>query len=176
MKMTAGMERFIHHWGEMGPKWGVNRSVAETHALLYLSAEPIPAEEIAETLGIARSNVSMSLKELQSWGIIKVHRKRGDRRDHYSSLEDVWELFRVVLDERKAREIDPTLAVLEECVDSASKGKSAQEKVVEQRIRAMISLFRVADGWYGHMRTLPLPALKTFLKMGAKVRGWVSRR
>src|ERR1700757_3653320 len=96
-------EKFILHWGEMGARWGINRTVAQIHALLYLSAKPLHAEEIAETLGVARSNVSTSLKELQGWGIVKVVHVLGDKRDHFESMKDVWEMFRVVLDERKRR-------------------------------------------------------------------------
>src|SRR5262252_7221918 len=107
--LTATEQRFVLHWGEMGTRWGINRTVAQIHALLYLSPKPLHAEEIAETLSVARSNVSTSLSELQSWKIIKSVHVMGDRRDHYESVKDVWELFRVVLDERKRREVDPTL-------------------------------------------------------------------
>src|SRR3954470_12408075 len=123
-KLTPVQEKFILHWGKMGTQWGINRTVAQIHALLFLSPKPLPAEEIAETLSVARSNVSTSLWELQSWGIIKTVHVMGDRRDHYESLEDVWELFRIVLDERKRREVDPTLALLRECVAEAEKTKA----------------------------------------------------
>src|SRR5213593_214083 len=109
-------QRFVLHWGEMGTRWGVNRTVAQIHALLYLSAKPLNAEEIATTLSVARSNVSTSLRELQSWGIVKVVHVLGDRRDHFETLKDVWEIFRIVAEERKKREIDPTLRVLAQCV------------------------------------------------------------
>src|SRR4026207_835691 len=108
-------QKFILHWGEMGTRWGINRTVAQIHALLYISPKPLPAEEIAETLAVARSNVSTSLKELQGWGIRGLVRVLGDKRDHFESLKDVWEMFRIVLDERKRREIDPTVALLREC-------------------------------------------------------------
>src|SRR6476620_7537873 len=101
------MEKFILHWGEMGTRWGVNRTVAQVHALLYLSPGPMNAEEIAATLSVARSNVSTSLKELQSWGIVRVVHVMGDRRDHFESMKDVWEMFQVILEQRKRREIDP---------------------------------------------------------------------
>ncbi len=175
MNMTPAVERFVQHWGEMGPRWGVNRSVAQVHALLYLAPEPVPAEDIAEALGIARSNVSMCLKELQGWGIIRVTRNRGDRRDHFASLQDVWELFRVVLDERKKREVDPTLQVLRECLELADKGRGATNEIVATRLRAMSGFFDTASAWYHHVRALPLPALKAFLKTGAKLRGWLAR-
>src|SRR5919206_582892 len=104
MKLSPIMQKFILHWGEMGSRWGINRTVAQIHALLYLSPKPLNAEEIAETLGVARSNVSTSLKELQAWGIVKLVHVVGDKRDHFESMKDVWEMFRIVLDERKKRE------------------------------------------------------------------------
>src|SRR5437762_14257233 len=119
-------QKFIRHWGEMGTRWGINRTVAQIHALLFLSPRPLPAEEIATTLAIARSNVSNSLHELQSWGIVRVVHVLGDRRDHFESLKDVWEMFRIILAERKRREIDPTLRVLQECVaDLGTRGRPA---------------------------------------------------
>src|SRR6478736_3112940 len=120
-KLTPVQEKFILHWGEMGARWGINRTVAQIHALLFISPKPLNAEEIAETLSVARSNVSTSLRELQSWGIVKIVHVMGDRRDHFESMKDVWEMFQIVLDERKRREIDPTLAILRECLAEAVK-------------------------------------------------------
>src|SRR6476661_1661918 len=99
--LTPTTTRFILHWGEMGTRWGINRTVAQIHALLFISPKPLTAEQIADTLSVARSNVSTSLKELQSWGIVRVVHAMGDRRDHFESLKDVWEMFRIILDERK---------------------------------------------------------------------------
>ncbi len=175
MKLTPAMERFVQHWGEMGPRWGVNRSVAQIHALLYLAADPLPAEAIAETLAIARSNVSMSLKELQGWGIIRIERIRGDRRDHFTSVQDVWELFRVVLDERKRREVDPTIEVLRECAELGKRGRGRAEITAHERITHMLDFFEVGAAWYQHVRVLPAAMLKTFLKAGARVRRWLGR-
>ena len=175
MNVTPAMQSFIDHWGEMGPRWGVNRSVAQIHALLYLSPEPLPAEEIAGTLEIARSNVSMSLKELQSWRIIRTERIRGDRRDHYVSVQDVWELFRIVLDERKKRELDPSIQVLRECIATAEADGAPKKDVTTARIRSMLGFFQTGEAWYRHARALPIPALKVFLKTGAKLRGWLGR-
>src|SRR5881394_4057643 len=118
-KLSPVQQKFILHWGEMGTKWGINRTVAQIHALLFISPKPLNADDLVETLGVARSNVSSSLSELQNWKIIKTVHAMGDRRDHYESIKDVWELFRVVLDERKRREIDPTLELLRECVADA---------------------------------------------------------
>ncbi|MBM3829972.1 MAG: MarR family transcriptional regulator, partial [Verrucomicrobia bacterium] len=111
----------------MGTRWGINRTVAQLHALLFISPRPLHAEDISDTLQVARSNVSTSLKELQAWGIIRRVHMMGDSRDHYESMKDVWEMFRVVLDERKKREIDPTLTVLRECILEAEKDKETDE-------------------------------------------------
>src|ERR1700751_4449876 len=121
-KLSPIQQNFILHWGEMGTRWGINRTVAQIHALLFLSPKPLNAEEIAQTLCVARSNVSTSLKELQGWGIVKLVHVLGDKRDHFESMKDVWEMFRVVLDERKRREIDPTIRVLRECIAEAEQG------------------------------------------------------
>src|SRR6476620_703500 len=110
--LTSAMQDFILHWGEMGSKWGINRTVAQIHALLFLSPKPLNAEEIAETLSVARSNVSNSLKELQGWGIVRVAHVMGDRRDHFETLKDVWEMFRTIAEEQKKRETDQTLHLL----------------------------------------------------------------
>ena len=109
MKLTPTMQKFILHWGEMGWRWGINRSVAQVHALLMLSPKPLPADEICETLNVARSNVSTSLKELQGWGLIRVVHEFGDRREHFETLKDVWEMFLIILRERKKRELDDAL-------------------------------------------------------------------
>ena len=118
---TPIQQRFILHWGEMGARWGINRTVAQIHALLFLSARPLHAEEIAATLGVARSNVSTSLRELQGWGIVRIVHLLGDRRDHFESLKDVWEMFRIIVDERKKREADPVLTMLRDAAADAKK-------------------------------------------------------
>src|SRR5438105_13358491 len=123
--VTPVAQKFILQWGEMGTRVGINRTVAQVHALLFLSPRPVPADEIAATLSVARSNVSTSLRELQGWGIVRVVHVLGDRRDHFESLKDVWEIFRTVLDERKRREVDPTLSILRDCVIEAAKPGSA---------------------------------------------------
>src|SRR6478736_5338943 len=135
-------QKFILHWGEMGTRWGINRTVAQIHALLYISAHPLNAEEIAETLSVARSNVSNSLKELQGWRIVKLVHVMGDKRDHFEAMKDVWEMFRIVLDERKRREIDPTLAVLRECIEKADTDEQTS-KYTEQRLRDLAGFFEI---------------------------------
>src|SRR3954466_6898447 len=139
-KLSPVEQKFILHWGEMGTRWGINRTVAQIHALLYLSPRPVNAEEIASTLNVARSNVSTSLKELQGWGIVKRVHVLGDQRDHFESMKDVWEMFRVVLDERKKREIDPTMAVLRSCIADAAKDKETDE-YTEERLRELADFF-----------------------------------
>src|SRR6476659_10248175 len=121
MALTPTEQKFIVHWGEMGTRWGINRTVAQIHALLFLSTAPLHAEEIAATLGVARSNVSTSLRELQGWGIVRVTHLLGDRRDHFESMKDVWEMFRIIVDERKKREADPVVAMLRETTAEARK-------------------------------------------------------
>src|SRR6266446_4994289 len=168
-KLGPVQQKFILHWGEMGTRWGINRTVAQIHALLFLSPKPLHAEEIAETLGVARSNVSTSLRELQGWGIVRLVHVLGDRRDHFESLKDVWEMFRMVLDERKKREIDPTLAMLRECIAEAGKDKGT-DKQTEQRLRELAGFFESTTAWYNQIRSWPSSALPRFVKLGDKIR------
>ena len=157
--------KFILHWGEMGTRWGINRTVAQIHALLFLSPKPLNAEQLAEALSVARSNVSTSLRELQSWGVIKVVHVMGDRRDHFESIKDVWELFRVVLDERKRREVDPTLTILRDCVIEAEKAGGA-ETYARERLSDLLEFFETTTAWYGQIRRLPTAMMVKFIKMG----------
>lgn len=166
-KLTPVQEKFILHWGKMGTQWGINRTVAQIHALLYISPNPLNAEEIAETLKVARSNVSTSLWELQGWGIVKTIPVMGDRRDHYESIKDVWEMFRIVLDERKRREIDPTLAMLRECVAEAEKSKA--DEYTRERLSGLLDFFETMGGWYDQIRKLPTTAVIKFVKLGDKM-------
>jgi DNA-binding transcriptional regulator GbsR (MarR family) len=164
--LTTVQQRFILHWGEMGVRWGINRTMAQIHALLYLTPAPLHAETIAETLGVARSNVSNSLRELQNWGIVKIVHVAGDRRDHFESMKDVWEMFRQVLDERKKREIDPTVEVLRQCADAAAKEK---DRITHQRLAAMCEFFESMSTWYDQIDQLPTPAVIKFIKLGGKI-------
>ena len=167
MKLNPVSERFILHWGEMGSKWGVNRTVSQIHALLYLAGKPLAADAIADTLGVARSNVSNSLKELQNWKLIKVVHVMGDRRDHFETSTDVWELFRVVVAQRKEREFDPTIAVLRECLDSADIGK--EDKATRQRIQDTLGLMESLSSWGNEMLRLEPGTLMKVMKLGAKI-------
>jgi DNA-binding transcriptional regulator GbsR (MarR family) len=167
-KLSPVEERFILHWGEMGTKWGINRTVAQVHALLYLSSKPLPADEISSTLAVARSNVSTSLRDLQGWGIVRVVHVLGDRRDHFEATKDVWEIFRTVAEERKRREIDPTLRVLTECVQEVAK--SAQEDAyTQERLEAMLELLRTLTGLFDEVLRMPVGALKGVGKLRGKV-------
>lgn len=167
-KLSSVQQKFILHWGEMGTRWGINRTVAQIHALLYLAPRPLPAEEIADTLAVARSNVSNSLKELQGWGIVKRIHVLGDSRDHFESMKDVWEMFRVVLDERKKREIDPTMRMLRECIGEAEKDKET-DAYTEQRLRDLHNFFETTTAWYVQVRQWPTSAMVKFVKLGDKV-------
>ena len=160
-------QKFILHWGEMGTRWGINRTVAQIHALLFLSPAPLPAESIAETLGIARSNVSTSLRELQNWGIVRVTHLAGDRRDHFQSLKDVFEMFRVIARERKKREIDPTVRVLRDCIAEAEKPKSA-DAYTRERLGDLLEFFEVATTGFEQAEKIPTRALLKIARMGDK--------
>lgn len=174
MRLTPVMEKYILHWGEMGSRWGVNRTVAQIHALLYLAGKPLTADEIAETLGVARSNVSTSLKELQSWGLVKLLHVKGDRRDHFEALSDLWDTFFAIAENRKRRELDPTLTVLRECVLDADQDESGPE--VKRRIEAAAQFLERLLSWYDQVRRLPRPALIKLLDLGAKIEKLLSSK
>jgi len=164
--LSPTLQKFVLHWGEMGTRWGVNRTVAQIHALLFVSPTPLTAEEIAETLAVARSNVSTSLRELQAWGLVRVVHILGDRRDHFQALQDVWEMFQLILDGRKRREVDPTLAVLREFVGEGSEGAPEESR---RRLRELLGFFEMTTGWYEQVRRLPRPTLTKFIRMGERV-------
>ena len=166
--LSSVQQTFILHWGEMGTRWGVNRTVAQVHALLYISPKPLNADDIVETLDVARSNVSTSLKELQSWGIVKLVHVLGDKRDHFESMKDVWEMFRVVMDERKKREFDPTMRMLHECIAEAENDRATDE-YTEARLRELYRFFETTTAWYAHVRQWPTATVLKFMKAGDKV-------
>ena len=168
MKLTQATERYILHWGEMGTRWGVNRSVAQVHALLYLSPKPIPADEIVETLSIARSNVSTSLKELQGWGLVQLTHILGDRRDHFESKKDLWDLLMIIVEERKRREIDPTLTMLRECVAEAKEDKEIDPEI-RKRIQTTLEFVESMTSWYDQVKRIPKPTLVALVKLGDKI-------
>jgi DNA-binding transcriptional regulator GbsR (MarR family) len=165
--LSPVQQKFVLHWGEMGARWGINRTVAQIHALLFISPKPLNAEDIAAALAVARSNVSTSLRELQNWGIIKVVHVLGDRREYYDSIKDVWEMFRIVIEERKKREIDPTVALLRECVAESQKAK---DNYTRERLSEMRDFFETMSNWYVQISQLPTSAIRKFVKMGDRLR------
>ncbi len=168
MKLTPLMERYVLHWGEMGTRWGVNRTVSQIHALLYLSPEPLPADEIAETLGVARSNVSTSLKELQAWGLVTVAHVLGDRRDHFTTKGDTWAMLTTIVEERKRRELEPTLSLLRQCMLEAETDRETP-LATKARIEEMLKFVATLATWFDDVKALPRPTLIALMKMGAKI-------
>ena len=168
MELTLAAQQFVLHWGEMGTRWGINRTVAQTHALLFLSPQPMHAEDIVKTLRVARSHVSTSLRELQSWGIVRVVHILGDRRDYFESVKDVWEMFGIILEERKRREIDPTVAMLQNCFDQAGTDGNTPE-YTRRRIGEMLTFMETVETWYSQVRRLPREAQVRLLKLGRKL-------
>lgn len=167
MTLTPLAEKFILHWGEMGTQWGVNRTVAQIHALLFIAARPMAADEICETLGVARSNVSNSIKELQSWRLVSVVHQLGDRRDHFETNGDVWELFRVIAAERQRREIEPTERFLTEMM--ASPEFAQQDKEVQRLITQTHELISTLTVWTSQMLKLSTATLVRLLKLGSSI-------
>jgi DNA-binding transcriptional regulator GbsR (MarR family) len=166
-------KRFVLHWGEMGARWGVSRTVSQIHALIFLLGRPMHAEEIAEMLQVARSNVSNSLRELQNWNLVRLVHRVGDRRDLFETAKDPWELLRVIVRERKAREFDPTIGVLRACV--ADPGFARQDAAVQKRLRETLALMEALSRWTDEMLNLEVPTLTKLVKLGARVQALVRR-
>ena len=167
-RLAPAIEHFVLQWGDMGGKWGVNRSVAQIHALLYVSERPLTAEDIAERLGLARSNVSNSIKELQAWNLIRRVPIRGDRREHFEAEADPWEIFARIAAGRKEREIDPAIAALRICRAEA-EGDSKISPVALARINALLEFVDTMDRWYGQMKVIPRSQIAAMVRLGAKV-------
>jgi DNA-binding transcriptional regulator GbsR (MarR family) len=163
--------RFVLHWGEMGSRWGVNRTVAQIHALLFIVGRPMHADELVETLGVARSNVSTSLRELQNWNLVRVVHQLGDRRDHFETSADVWELFRTIVRERRNREFAPTMTVLRDCLTNPEM--AAEPAMTRQRIEETLALMDTLSAWADEMLRLPPETLMKLMKLGAKVQSFV---
>lgn len=168
VRLAPALERFVLQWGDMGGRWGVNRSVSQIHALLYVSERPLTAEEIADTLGLARSNVSNSLKELLSWQLIRRVPMRGDRREHFEAEADLWTMFLRIAAGRREREIDPALSVLRSCVAEAQADATINPLAV-QRLGAMLSFVETMNHWAEQVLRLPHSTLVALVKMGSKV-------
>jgi len=165
--VTPAGRRFVLHWGEMGSRWGVNRTVSQIHALLFLLGRPMHAEELADILQVARSNISTSLRELQSWKLVRVTHLLGDRRDHFETAQDPWELLRIIVRERKSREFDPTIGVLRECV--ADAGFARLDAGAQKRVRETLALMESLSAWSEEMLALESATLMRLMKLGAKV-------
>ena len=174
MELSPAVERYVLHWGEMGTRWGTNRTVAQIHALLYLSPEPLRADQICELLSVARSNVSTSIRELQSYGLVRMTHMLGDRRDYFESIYDVWELFRVIIEQRKQRELNPTLTMLRECAQEVEKEKGT-DPVTRERIVNMLEFVENTSSWYEQIREIPTSTLTKLMKLGSKITKLVSK-
>jgi DNA-binding transcriptional regulator GbsR (MarR family) len=166
VNLTPAAQKFVLHWGEMGQAWGINRTMAQVHALLFVSPSPLDAEEISRLLDVSRSNVSTSLRELITWGVVRRVHIIGDRRDRFEALKDVMETFRVIMAERKRREMDPTIALLENCVREAKAGDDSEQYTREQ-LDKMLEFTRMVTTWYGHIDNLSTPALLRLFRGGA---------
>jgi DNA-binding transcriptional regulator GbsR (MarR family) len=167
MQLSETSQKFILHWGEMGTRWGVNRTVAQIHALLYLAGKPLPADEIADTLNVARSNVSNSIRELQAWNLTKLVHVMGDRRDHFESSTDIWELSRTIVRERQERELMPTMAMLRELLNHPEIMLDGVERA--NRMREMLTMLETMTAWSDEMLRLDTETLTKVLKLGAKI-------
>jgi DNA-binding transcriptional regulator GbsR (MarR family) len=168
MDLSPTLSRFVLHWGEMGTRWGVNRTVAQIHALLYITGRPMHAEEIADTLRVARSNVSTSIRELQGWNLVRLVHLAGDRRDHFETATDVWELLRTIVHERQRREIAPTIQVLSDLLADPAISKDPAD--AKRRMRETLDLLETLTAWSDEMLKLDTDTLSKVLKLGAKIK------
>ena len=175
MPLSPAVEKYVLHWGEMGTRWGTNRTVAQIHALLYLSPEPLRADEICELLSVARSNVSTSIRELQSYGLVRMTHVLGDRRDYFESITDVWELFRVIIEQRKQRELNPTLTMLRSCAAEVDDEQDT-DPVTRERIHAMLDFVENTSTWYEQMSDIPSSTLTKLMKLGTGITKLVKPR
>jgi DNA-binding transcriptional regulator GbsR (MarR family) len=174
VNLTPAAQKFVLHWGEMGQAWGINRTMAQVHALLFVSPAPLDAEEISTLLDVSRSNVSTSLRELITWGVVRRVHIIGDRRDRFEALKDVMETFRVIMAERQRREMDPTIALLENCVREAKAGDDS-EKYTRDQLEKMLEFTRMVTTWYSHIDNLSTPALLRLFRGGAMLAKFFTR-
>ena len=168
MKLSPAVEKYVLHWGEMGTRWGTNRTVAQIQALLYLSPEPLRADQIVDALSVARSNVSTSIRELQSYQLVRMTHVLGDRRDYFESLHDVWELFRVIIEQRKQRELNPTLSMLRTAAEEVELEKET-DPVTKERIRNMLAFVETTSDWYDQISDIPSSTLTKLMKLGKSI-------
>ncbi|MES2015928.1 MAG: GbsR/MarR family transcriptional regulator [Pseudomonadota bacterium] len=167
VNLTPLAQKFILHFGEMGSRWGINRTVGQMYALLYVLGKPLNADEIAEHLQFSRSNVSMGLKELQSWRLVKLLHQPGDRREYFEPPKDVWDIFKALIEERRRREVEPTLSMLR---DALLETPTTEADVnAQQRIREMYELIELSSSWFDDVQRLSPETLTSLMKMGATV-------
>jgi len=166
--LTPLAQRFIMHFGEMGSRWGINRTVGQIYALLYVSAKPLNADEIAESLSFSRSNVSMGLKELQSWRLVKLLHKPNDRREYFEPPKDIWDIFKALLEERRRREIEPTLSMLRDALLETPSNEA--DRAAQERMREMYNLIELSSAWFDDVQRLSPETLASLMKMGSKVK------
>jgi DNA-binding transcriptional regulator GbsR (MarR family) len=169
--ISPAARKFVVHWGELGTRWGINRTVAQVHALLYVSPRPLDVQAISDLLGVARSNASTSLRELRAWGLVRSVHILGDRREHYEAVGDVWEILSIVAEQRKRREIDPTLAILRECAAELKSSSDVSERFVASRVRNMLDLFETLHPLIDEFVALPTAVIKSISNLRGKVRG-----
>jgi DNA-binding transcriptional regulator GbsR (MarR family) len=174
MKLSPAVEKYVLHWGEMGTRWGTNRSVAQIQALLYLSPRPMSADEIVDLLSLARSNVSTGLRELQAYGLVRMTHILGDRRDYFESLHDVWELFRVIIDQRKQRELNPTLSMLRKCAAEVD-AEADTDEITRKRMKNMLAFVESTSDWYQNIQGVPTTTLQKLMKLGAGITKFVQK-
>ncbi len=167
MNVTPLKQRFILHFGEMGSRWGINRTVGQIYALLFVSDEPLNADQIVDALGLSRSNVSMGLKELQSWQLVRSQHLPDDRREYFSAPEDIWEIFRILMEERRKREIDPTLTMLRDAL--MQEPADSRDQYAAQRMQDMLTLVELTTTWLDDVRELPEKTAVQLMKLGGGV-------
>jgi DNA-binding transcriptional regulator GbsR (MarR family) len=166
--LTPLAQRFVLHFGEMGSRWGINRTVGQMYALLYVSARPLNADEIAESLSFSRSNVSMGLKELQSWRLVKLLHRPNDRREYFEPPKDIWDIFKALLEERRRREVEPTLSMLRDALLETPANDA--DRVAQERMREMYNLIELSSSWFDDVQRLSPETLASLMKMGSTVK------
>ncbi|UTF60351.1 GbsR/MarR family transcriptional regulator [Gilvimarinus sp. DA14] len=165
--MSPLIESFVRHFGEMGSRWGINRTVGQMYAYIVLSDEPVNADELASELKVSRSNVSMGLKELQSWNLVRLMHVPGDRKDYFTAPEDVWEIAMTLINERRKREIDPTLTVMRDLL--MENPRSSGDQYAQKRIEDMYQLIEMLTQWSREIQQLSPKQISRMLKLGAGV-------
>lgn len=174
MQVTDFQQAFILHFGEMGSRWGINRTVGQIYALLFVSEEPLNAEQITEALGMSRSNVSMGLKELQSWRLVQRTHRPGDRREYFAAPEDIGEILRILVEERRKREIDPTLSMLRQA--QLDKPEAAADRYAQARMQEMLDLIELVTGWLDELQQLDQETVLQLMKLGGGVKKLVAAK